>query len=197
VNRPGGLAVHPLALANGAHPTESAFILRGKRVRQRLLCEVSGAVPANAQAEASTLQLPANPTARERAQAIEARPACAGCHVLLNPAGLAYEGYDAVGNPRTAYASGRAIDTAVVLPLGAGSVQAADPGELGARLAQEPQAQTCLARQLYRFTFSMADAPEDACGLQGVTQVLRSGGTLEAAVLAMVTSPAFTRRSDP
>jgi Protein of unknown function (DUF1585) len=65
------------------------------------------------------------------------------------------------------------------------------------QLASEPQAATCLATQIFRFTFSRVDTTSDVCAIQEIGDALRaSGGTLGSAILATTGTDAFTHRSD-
>ncbi|HEY1340443.1 MAG TPA: DUF1592 domain-containing protein, partial [Bryobacteraceae bacterium] len=54
---------------------------------------------------------------RERMAAHRDKPACAGCHRLMDPLGFAMENYDAVGRWRTAE-DGKRIDTGGTMPDG-------------------------------------------------------------------------------
>jgi hypothetical protein len=56
-------------------------------------------------------------TLRQRMEQHRANPACAACHKLMDPLGLALENYDAVGRWRTKDA-GQDIDTTGEFPTG-------------------------------------------------------------------------------
>jgi len=106
-----GIMTQPAMLAALAHSSDTSYVFRGRFVRKRLLCQEIGTPPANAMAEFANLMKPANPTAREVATVVEAQPACGGCHNLIDPGGLAFEHFDAMGAYRDQYATGKAIDT--------------------------------------------------------------------------------------
>jgi hypothetical protein len=196
-SRYAGLSTQGLLLATDAHSTESSFVFRGRFVEKRMLCEVFGAPPANAQATLAATPLPPDPTGKEVAAAIISNGACASCHALLNPPGLAYEHFDATGRYRDTYASGRAIDvTGTLVGLSEGAIAFNDPVELSAKLAQTKEAQACAAAQVFRYTFSRAETVADQCALQAVSDALSKGG-LAQALLSLTTTDAFTWRADP
>jgi hypothetical protein len=203
-SRYSGVVTQPAMLASLAHTAESSFVFRGKFIRKQLLCENLGMPPPNAQATFNTIPLPPNPTGKDVSAAIVARPECSGCHALMNPAGLSFEQFDALGQWRTTYSSGKTIDPTGVLPQVGGR-----PGVAGhdltftnhismmEQLAGEPAVATCLATQVFRFTFSRMDTTADVCAIQGIGDALQaSGGTLSEAILAVTGTDAFTHRSD-
>jgi Protein of unknown function (DUF1592)/Protein of unknown function (DUF1588)/Protein of unknown function (DUF1595)/Protein of unknown function (DUF1585) len=195
-----GVVTQPAMLASLAHSTESSFIFRGKFIRKQLLCEQLGTPPPNAQSTFNTLPMPPNPTGKDVSAAIVARPECSGCHALINPAGLSFEQFDALGRWRTTYASGKTIDPSGVLPLVGATghdLPFTDQISMMEQLTKEPQVSTCVATQVFRFTFSRTETSADACAIQGIGDALGgSGGTLGQAILAVTATDAFTHRSD-
>jgi len=204
-SRYSGVVTQPAMLASLAHTTESSFVFRGKFLRKQLLCEELGMPPPNAQATFNTLPLPPNPTGKEVSAVVIARAECSGCHALMNPGGLALEQFDALGQWRTTYRSGRAIDPSGVLPNVGGrpgvaghDITFADHISMLEQLSTEPRIATCLGTQMFRFTFSRKDTDSDVCAIQDVADALTaSNGTLGQGLMAMLRTDAFTHRSDP
>lgn len=198
-SRYSGVGTQALVLASDAHPTESSFVFRGRFIRKRMLCDGFGAPPANAQATLAMITLPANPTGKEVAAAIESNATCASCHSLMNPAGLSLEHFDGAGRWRDTYSSGRAIDPSGAMPQVDGhALSFTTQVDLFAQLAQSHALASCTARQLFRYTFSRLDTAADACSVQAVQQALDgSGGDLSKALLAVVSTDAFSWRADP
>lgn len=202
--RYSGVVTQPAMLASLAHSSESSFVFRGKFTRKQLLCENLGMPPPNAQQTFNTIPLPPNPTGKDISAAVVARAECSGCHALMNPAGLSFEQFDALGQWRTTYSSGKPIDPTGVLPQVGGRPGVAghdltftDHVSMMEQLAAEPQVATCLATQVFRFTFSRMDTPADVCAIQGIGDALKaSGGTLGDGILAITATDAFTHRSD-
>jgi hypothetical protein len=122
----------------------------------------------------------------------------------MNPAGLSLEQFDALGQWRTTYTSGKTIDPTGVLPAVGGR-----PGVAGhdltftnhvsmmEQLSTEPAVATCLATQVFRFTFSRLDTTADVCNIQDIGDAVKAaGGSLSEAILAITATDAFTHRSD-
>jgi hypothetical protein len=202
--RYSGIVTQPAMLASLAHSAESSFVFRGTFIRKQLLCENLGMPPPDAQATFNTIPLPPNPTGKDISAAVVARAECSGCHALMNPAGLSMEQFDAIGQWRTTYSSGKTIDPTGVLPQVGGRPGVAghdltftDHVSMMEQLANEPTVATCVATQVFRFTFSRLDTSSDVCAIQGVGDALKaSGGTLSDAILAITATDAFTHRSD-
>jgi len=73
---------------------------------------------------------------RERMSAHRANPVCAACHSMIDPAGFALEGFDAIGRARVVDESFNAIDTSGMLPDGTAFDGVA---ELRAALVERPE----------------------------------------------------------
>jgi hypothetical protein len=92
-----------------AHPARSSPTYRGKALRERLLCQT---VPPPPNVDFSKVENP-DPslhTARERLTAHRKDAACAGCHKITDPMGLALENFDGAGRFRETE-GGATIDT--------------------------------------------------------------------------------------
>jgi len=129
-----------------AHPGRSSATLRGKFVREVLLCQDIPTPPANVDfsiVENTTGELR---TARERLERHVTNDACAGCHDLMDPIGLALERFDAVGVLREEE-NGAPIDTSGELD----GVAYEDAAGLGRALRNHPALGPCLVRSLYRY----------------------------------------------
>ncbi|HCE01944.1 MAG TPA: hypothetical protein DEQ98_01775, partial [Acidobacteria bacterium] len=57
-------------------------------------------------------------TMRERMSAHRDNPVCAACHAMIDPAGFALEGFDAIGRSRVVDEYYNRLDTSGVLPDG-------------------------------------------------------------------------------
>jgi mono/diheme cytochrome c family protein len=108
-----GLLGHGSILLLTSHPDRTSPVLRGKWILDNLL----GTPPPPAPANVPALEESAGPeprTVREQMEIHRKNPACASCHRMMDPLGLALENFDAVGAWRTRDA-GIALDTAVEL----------------------------------------------------------------------------------
>jgi hypothetical protein len=95
-----GILTHVSFLALHSHATRTSPTLRGKALREILLCQQVPRPPPNVD-----FSLVNNPnsnyhTARERLTAHRQNPVCAGCHRITDPTGLALENFDGAGKYR-------------------------------------------------------------------------------------------------
>jgi Protein of unknown function (DUF1592)/Protein of unknown function (DUF1588)/Protein of unknown function (DUF1595)/Protein of unknown function (DUF1585)/Protein of unknown function (DUF1587) len=141
-----GLLSHVSFNALYSHPGRSSATLRGKFVREVLLCQDIPTPPANIDfsiVENTTGELR---TARERLERHVTNDACAGCHSLMDPIGLALESFDAIGMLRDEE-NGAVIDTSGELE----GVSYGDPSGMGGALRDHAALGPCLVRNLYRY----------------------------------------------
>ena len=104
-----GILTQVSFLALHSHPGRSSPTLRGKALRELVLCQKVPPPPANV--DFSILNNPNSnyKTARDRLDAHRQNPVCAGCHKITDPMGLALENFDGAGQYRTDE-RGNAID---------------------------------------------------------------------------------------
>lgn len=141
-----GILSHISLNALHSHPGRSSATLRGKFVREVVLCEDVPTPPANI--DFSIVEDTTGPlrTARERLEEHVLNEACAGCHELTDPIGLALEKFDAIGMYREEE-NGAPIDTSGELD----GVVYDDADGLGAALSEHPELGPCLVQSLYRY----------------------------------------------
>ena len=100
--RQGLLTFAAFLMLDPTHEGRSSPTIRGKTVRELLLCQKVPPPPPNVNFSiVQDVNDPEHKTARERLTAHQENPACAGCHAITDPIGLGMENYDAVGNYRT------------------------------------------------------------------------------------------------
>lgn len=144
--RRDGLLSHISFNALYSHPGRSSATLRGKFVREVLLCQDIPAPPANVDFSIVEDTMGELRTARERLEAHVTNDACAGCHTLTDPIGLALESFDAIGMLRDEE-NGVPIDTSGDLD----GVAYEDAAGLGRALRDHPALGPCLVHSLYRY----------------------------------------------
>ncbi|MCA9705174.1 MAG: DUF1592 domain-containing protein [Myxococcales bacterium] len=140
-----GLLTLGAFLTMNAHETEPSPTLRGKYVRERVLCQTVPAPPDDVDTNIPESQGEAK-TLRERLEQHVSDPVCAGCHSFIDPPGFLFENFDSIGAYRTVDGGGNAIDATGNLdgqPL-------ANATELGPILAESPQVGRCMVTQLFR-----------------------------------------------
>jgi uncharacterized protein DUF1588/uncharacterized protein DUF1585 len=89
-------------------------VLRGKRILDSLLGSPPPLPPPNVPPLKENSTGAAGTSVRERMEQHRANPACAGCHKIMDPIGLALENFDGVGAWRI-MDSGTAIDASAQL----------------------------------------------------------------------------------
>jgi hypothetical protein len=100
--RQGILTFAAFLMLDPTHEGRSSPTIRGKTVRELLLCQKVPPPPPNVNFSiVQDVNDPNHKTARERLTAHQENPACAGCHAITDPIGLGMENYDAVGDFRT------------------------------------------------------------------------------------------------
>jgi hypothetical protein len=189
-----GILTQPSWLTRFAHDKEGNPVGRGRFVRERLLCEPVPPPPPTVNA---ALPPPDDTrTQRERLEVHKTDPACAGCHVLLDPIGFAFGNYDAVGGYRS-QELGRPIDSS-------GSFQDAqgnnysfqDAPELAAQLASSPAVDACFSRQVFLFAQGLAQDDASSCAFAALRERVAAAGesTLDR-IVAMLSADEFYMRS--
>lgn len=129
-----------------SHPGRSSPTLRGKAVRELLLCQKIPDPPADV--DFTKFNDPNSPmkTARDRLSAHTEQPACAGCHKLTDPLGLGMEKFDGAGQLRI-------VEQDVPIdPTGdLDGKKFTDTAGLGKELHDNAAAAACVVNQLYAY----------------------------------------------
>jgi hypothetical protein len=171
-------------------------VLRGKFVRAMLLCQPPPPPPADVDISLPTVDEGA--TARLRFAAHEsAGRSCAACHTLMDPIGLTFEHFDAIGQYRE-QDNGQAIDVSgEILGTSDANLSGAfnGPVELAGKLANSEQVRACVATQWFRFASGRTEANGDACSLATMETAFdaASGNVLEL-IVATTQTDAFWYR---
>ena len=183
-----GLLTQVSFLALHSHPGRSSATLRGKAVRELILCQEVPTPPANV--DFSVVQDTDNPqfkTARERVIAHQTDAACASCHRITDPIGLALENFDGSGVYR-ATENGVAIDASGVLD----GREYRDAVGLGEAVAKHPDTPACLVRRTFEVGAGRPVARDDRDWMKGLNRgFARSGYSLPALLRLVATSEQF------
>jgi hypothetical protein len=181
-----GFLGKPAFLALTAHNIDTSPTLRGKYIRERVLCESIPAPPANVVPVLGEPD-PNAPTMRERLRVHATDPACAGCHTLMDPLGLALEHFDALGRYRERD-QGHVLDTRGDLD-GVGFNGAV---ELSKLLREDPRTAECLVRQAFRYTLGHVEGTGEEPQIAALVAAFESSGhDLVALFGSLSTSDAF------
>lgn len=169
-----------------AHPTSTSATLRGKFVREKLLCtpippppvDVNTALPEPTEKEK---------TLRERVKIHFAAPTCAACHTAMDPIGLGLEQFDGIGRFRTKE-NGATIDTSGELD----GVTFADAASLGQAIHDNPAFPGCVTRKMFLYatgSLPTADLVKTTDALN--ERFVASGYRMKSLMATVATSRAF------
>ena len=135
-------------LALYSHSGRSSPTLRGRAVRELLLCQPVPNPPGNVNFTAVQDDTnKAMPTARIRLNAHNTDPVCSACHKITDPIGLPLERFDGIGAFR-AKENNAEIDTSGAFE----GVQFAGASGLGKALAQSQSATECVAGRAFEYS---------------------------------------------
>lgn len=166
-----GLLTQISFLALHSHPARTSPTLRGKAVRELLMCQTVPQPPGNV--DFSALENPKSQyrTQRDRVTFHLANPVCAGCHRITDPIGLALENFDGAGQYRTTE-RGAEIDAS-------GSLEGKDFKDvagLGKILHDSPAVTDCLVKRVFAYATGGRLRREDQAIVGYFNQHFAAGG---------------------
>jgi hypothetical protein len=181
-------------LAANAKENQTSPVLRGKFVREQLLCQNLPPPPANL--VIMPPQVTPGTTTRQRFAMHETQALCASCHTLMDGMGVGFENYDPLGRWRTTD-QGLPIDASGTV---AGTADLNGPFDgvvdLAGKFAASEEARQCLVTQWFRFANGRAEIADDACTLQHLYQGFEdSSHDMRDLVTKLAVSDAFRYRS--
>ncbi len=179
-------------LTMNAHPTETSPTLRGKYVRERLLCDL---VPPPPPGVVTDIPDPMGTprTLRERLEQHRVRPDCAACHAVIDPPGYLFEGFDSLGAVRETD-HGIPVDTSGALD----DVPLANGRELGELLSTDARVSVCITRQLFRHVNGRLERPGEEAAIRSLARDFLAGGSrFQDLLLSFVTSESFRHAAPP
>jgi hypothetical protein len=180
-----GLLGNASILSLYAHADVSSPTLRGKFIRQILMCQsipapppdVDTTLPDESQAK----------TARERLTIHSTNATCAGCHKLMDPIGLSLENFDAIGAYRT-QDNGETIDASGELD----GVTFTNAVGLADALAKSERVPDCVTRLVFRSAWGRLETQADEGFISDLTAAF-AGSTYQMRQLltSAVSAPSF------
>ena len=179
-------------LSINAHATTSSPTLRGKFIREVLLCQ---AIPPPPPDVVTDLNVTASgpKTMRQKLEQHATDSLCATCHSKMDPIGLTLENFDGIGAFRTMDV-GQMIDARGELD----GVQVDDAKGLALALKAHPDAAICAARSLYRFAAGHLETTgEQPLVLALGDDFAKNGAHFRSLLLAVVQSAGFRYAAHP
>jgi hypothetical protein len=186
-----GILTQPAFLATHAHQDQTSPVHRGIVIRENVLCQTMKPPPAGVnnvvppRTESSST--------RERIMQHRADPGCAVCHDMIDPLGMAFENYDAIGAYRTMDGLG-AVDASGSFTHTRDDLQGdfQDAVGMATMLAQASEVEDCVADQWLRFALGRVESLDDACSLVSIHEGFRAAdGNIRTLLALIATSDAF------
>jgi hypothetical protein len=186
-----GLLSLPAFLATQAKASESSPIYRGIFVREQLLCQHLPSPPANVPMAPDVTP---GVSTRERLTQHKSEMSCNACHVLIDPIGLGFEAYDAIGRYRTTD-GGKPVDASGALSKTDVDGPFNGVSELSAKLATSATVEDCVGKQWFRYSMGRAEGVADTCSVAAMAKTFHDAGAdLRTLPMAIVQTPAFLYR---
>jgi hypothetical protein len=189
-----GILTHLAFLTSRADPGDSHPVKRGDTLLRRLLC-IELVVPPTLMIPPVADAVPGGATTRQRFE-MHKQPQCAGCHAMLDPAGFAFEAYDAVGAFRKTD-QGKPVDTAGTLTLPTGEVlNFKDAIDLTAQLAKMDQVRDCMSLQWTRYMLGRREVDGEAPSITVARDLWKkSNYDFRELLVGLTRTRSFTHRS--
>ena len=188
-----GLLGQASVLTVTSYATRTAPTLRGKWLLENILGTPPPPPPPNVPSLKDNKDTAAM-TMRQRMEQHRANPACAVCHLRMDPLGFALENFDAVGKWRTTSGDANTpIDASGALPDG---TKFQGPAELRKILLSMPdQFVSTVTEKLLTYALGRATEYYDAPAIRRITREAAPGGYRWSSIITgIVKSPPFRMR---
>jgi len=190
-----GILTRAAFLAYNAHPQTPSQVLRGKAVREQLLCDRIPMPPAGVE---RNVPVGANQTTQEAVDAHTSVAECANCHRWLDPIGYAFNAYDKIGRYQDTE-NGKMVNVAgeiVKGPMSPVTGKFSGAYELEQLLSTTEYVQQCFAVQASRFALGRDEAANDACSLKAAWDAFSGGQfSIRQLLLSVTGTYAFSHRN--
>jgi hypothetical protein len=161
-----GILTQASFVALHSHPGRTSPTVRGKALREILLCQTVPDPPGNVNfALVQDTNNPNYKTVRERLTAHATEAMCKGCHKITDPIGLALENFDTIGGHRDRE-NGAEIDTNGELD----GVKYHGAQGLGETMRNNPKVPACLVKNVYGYAVGRAPSKGEVAWLSGRIQ---------------------------
>lgn len=187
-----GVLTHASILTSNAHGVETSPTLRGYWVLKKVTCNPPPPVPAGLVVTPLNDQVTPGKTLKELMAMHRENPTCAGCHARMDPIGLGFERFSAIGKLRTADAYGNAVDPSGVLP---GDKTFADHLGMIDHIAAEDDFPVCITKKVVSYAVGRAMTGDDQCGLQLLAdEHVQKDGKFSDLILGVILSDFFRKQ---
>lgn len=167
-----GLLTQAGMVSGTIHSNETNPVTRGAFITKHIMCTEIPLPGGDVADEVKPPDPDSGATARERFSQHSEDPACSGCHAFMDPIGLTFENYDAVGQWRD-QENGVVIDASGNLP-GAGDV--AGPIEMVQAIAGSPSTHACFVTHWSNFAYGRTATDADDCTQSQLIEQFEASG---------------------
>lgn len=176
-----------------SNPTATSPVKRGKWVMETILGDPPPAAPPNVPAFEETQKEHEKLTLRQQFAIHRANPSCASCHDVMDPLGLGFEHFNAIGQWR---------ETDADLPVDAGG-ELADGRSFNGALelvtllaTDKPKIYRFFAEKLLTYALGRGLEPYDNCAVDAIMESAEQDDyTIGSFIQAVVVSDPFTLRA--
>ncbi len=187
-----GVLTQAAILTLTSNPTSTSPVKRGKWILESLLGDPPPPAPPNVPAFDETKKDNAGLTLRQQLEIHRANPSCASCHRVMDPLGLGFENFDAIGQWRDKDGK-HPVDAAGELADGRkfnGSVEL-----VSLLTSRQPEIYRHFAEKLLTYALGRGLEPYDNCAIDDIMQhAAQREFRISAFVEAVVASQPFTKR---
>ncbi|MBL9201474.1 MAG: DUF1592 domain-containing protein [Opitutaceae bacterium] len=176
----GGVLRLGAVLTTTSAPLRTSPVKRGDWLLRRILGTPTPPPPADAGSLPSDPKSFGSLTLRQKLDEHKRNPACANCHLRIDPLGFPLEAFDAIGRYRTAYDDGVAVD--VTGEFADKSVITGADGLLGYLRTKEPLVMKTLAKKMLGYALGRTVLASDRALID---EMVAAGGEATFADLAV------------
>ncbi len=189
-----GIFTQGAVMSVQAKYNQTSPVLRGKFVREQILCQHLAPPPADI--NITPPDLDPNLTTRERFRQHSDSDECAGCHRKMDPVGLTFEHYDPIGRWRDAESPTLPIDSSgEILFTWDADGPVADAVEVAHRLARSEEVRQCYVTQWFRYTHGRDAGFSDECNVFDLMRAFEDADwNIKALLVALTQTDAFRYR---
>jgi hypothetical protein len=185
-----GVLGHGSLLTVTSNADRTSPVQRGVWVLEQLLCQAPPPPPPDVENLPPPLR--PNMTMKERMALHRSSPSCQGCHMMMDPLGLALENFDPIGRWRLKESSGAPVDATGDMPDG---TVLAGVGDMRRYVKNDPKLPACITEHLLTYALGRGLSKSDECAVKEIAATAEaSGGRLTDYILSIVLSDHFTHR---
>jgi hypothetical protein len=138
---------------------DSRPVGRGHFLMDKILCSSPPPPPPDVNTGALDNVDKTNLTVREMMALHASNPSCASCHSSMDPMGLSFENFNQLGQYRTTYTNGRAVDASGTIY----SQPFTNFSDMNVILSQQTKVRSCLASKVLSYAINRAPANDETC----------------------------------